>query len=168
MRRELKLNFPVLGSKLGPAMKDVSKSAREGSWELGAGGRLRIAGHDLEPGEYDLQYVGREGRSAAQDHNLLVVLDTVLTPELRLEGFAREVVRSVQDMRKQAGYNVEDRIVLCYDSDDPKVKELFGSHGGYIGNETLSAEIKAERQAVDQADELELEKGCRVWLGVRK
>ena len=168
VRPELKLNFAALGSKLGPAMKEVTKAAREGNWKISPAGTLAIAGQELTAGEYDLQFAGVENRAAAQDHGVLVVIDTELTDALRLEGYAREVIRSVQDLRKQAGYNVEDRIVLSYDSSDPLVRELFSTHGDYIGEETLCREIQPQRGEADQSDELALEKACKVWLGVKR
>ena len=168
VRPELKLNFATLGSKLGPAMKEVSKAARDGAWKVEVSGSLSIAGQTLEAGEYDLQFAGLDRRAVAQDHGLLVVIDTEVTEALRLEGFAREVIRCVQDLRKQAGYNVEDRIVLRYDPSAPLVQELFRTHGAYIGEETLSLELHPGRGDCDQTDELALEKGLEVWLGVKR
>ncbi len=168
VRREVKLNFPVLGAKLGPAMKEVSKAAREGTWNLRADGMLEIGGQTLAPGEYDLQFVGVGDKAAAQDRGLVVVLDTVISDALRREGYAREIVRCVQDLRKQAGYNVEDRIALCYRSSDPRVAEVFSQHGGTIGEETLATRIHPEEETVDQSDELKLDDGLTVWVGVRK
>lgn len=165
--RELKLNFPVLGAKLGTAMKEVSRAAKEGKWSLTQDG-LEIAGHTLVPGEFDIDYVGRPGTAAANDRGLLVILDTEITEDLRREGHAREIVRCVQDLRKQAGYNVEDRITLYYDSTDPRAAEIFRLHGSYIAEETLSRSIEGERSAVDQSNDLSLEADCPLWLGVKK
>ena len=67
-----------------------------------------------------------------------VVLDTSITPELRLEGEAREIIRAIQEGRKKAGFNVEDRIVLGY-SGKEKVFELFGD---MIAREVLATEVK--------------------------
>ena len=101
--RELKLNFPVLGAKLGPAMKEVARAAKEGAWTLSDGGPLCDRGHTLAPGEYELA-VRRRGRGRGRPGpRLLVVLDTRITDELRREGYAREIIRCVQDLRKQAG-----------------------------------------------------------------
>ena len=67
-----------------------------------------------------------------------VVLDTSITPELRLEGEAREIIRAIQEGRKKAGFNVEDRIALGY-SGKEKVFELFGD---MIAREVLATEVK--------------------------
>jgi isoleucyl-tRNA synthetase len=168
VERELKLNGPVLGPKLGPAMKDVSRCAREGAWSMGGDGQLQIAGQSLAPGEFEMEYRGRDGKITANDRGLLVVLDTEISDELRREGYAREVIRCVQDLRKQAGYKVDDRITLHYDASDPRAAEMFRIHGGYIAEETLAATLKPERGVVDQSNELDLERECRIWLGVKR
>lgn len=167
--RELKLNFAALGQKLGPAMKGVSKAAREGAWEQRPDGTVAVAGHALEPGEYDLQYAGRSGFAAASERGLLVVLDTTVTAELRREGYAREIVRTVQDLRKQADYSVEDRISVLWESADGRIAEVLGEFGDYLAQETLATAVRREPGgAVDQSAELELEKGLSVWLGVKR
>jgi isoleucyl-tRNA synthetase len=166
--REIKLNFPVLGAKLGPAMKDVSGAVKKGDFRLGPDGNLAVAGHVLVPGEYEVQYAAREGKTAAHNREILAVLDTTITEELRCEGYAREVVRAVQDLRKQAGYNVDDRIVLYYDSEDSRVRNTFDVNSDYLREETLSTDLRVGRDDVDQSAELELESGCSVWVGVRK
>ncbi len=167
--RELKLNFAALGQKLGPAMKDVSKAAKEGAWRQGADGTLEVAGQTLEPGEYDLQFVGREGLAAASDREVLVVIDTVVTEELRREGYAREFIRAVQDLRKAAGYKVEDRITVHWQSDDPRAAAMFEAFGGYIAGETLATSVHSGRtESVDASGEVEIEKGCGLWVGVKR
>jgi isoleucyl-tRNA synthetase len=166
--RQIKLNFPLLGSKLGAALKDVSRAAKEGGWNLAEDGTLRIAGQTLLPGEYELHYAAGEGRASSNDREILVVLDTTVTEELKREGYARELVRAVQDLRKQAGYNVDDRITLYVDCVDPRLKATMSAHSGYLAEETLSSEIREGREEVDQSSELDLDEGCTVWVGVRK
>ena len=166
--RELKLNFAVLGTKLGAEMKVVSAAAKDGAWVLRDEGTAEIAGHTLEPGEFDLRYVGRAGLTAAGDRNLLVVIDTAISEELLREGYAREMIRAVQDLRKQAGYNVEDRITVLYDTVDERVRAVISTFGNYIAEETLARELCAGCQGADQAAELEIEKGCGVRLGVKR
>jgi len=167
----LKLNFAALGTKLGPAMKEVAKAAKDGAWTPQADGTLTIAGHILEAGEFELQYAGREGLSAAGDRELLVVIDTTVTEELLREGYAREIVRTVQDLRKQADYKVEDRITVLFHSEDARVQEVFRAFGGYIAEETLALELigaEARDDQVDKAGILQIESGCAVWLGTRR
>jgi isoleucyl-tRNA synthetase len=166
--RELKLNFPVLGAKLGAAIREVSKAAKDGAWVQGAEGAVEIAGHTLGPGEFELRYAGRAGLTAAGDRNLLVVIDTAITEELLREGYAREIIRAVQDLRKQSGYNVEDRITVLYETADERVRAVIAIFGKYIAEETLALELCNGCGGADQAAELEIEKGCGVRLGVKR
>jgi isoleucyl-tRNA synthetase len=166
--RELKLNFPVLGARLGAEMKTVSKAAKDGAWVLNDDGTIEIAGHTLEAGEFDLQYAGRAGRTAAGDRNLLVVIDTAITEELLREGYAREVIRAVQDLRKQAGYNVEDRIMVLYETADERIRAVIAAFGKYIAEETLARELREGGEGADVRAALEVAPGCGVWLGVKR
>ncbi len=166
--RELKLNFATLGTRLGAAMKTVAKAAKDGAWTQNAEGGIEIGGHTLEPGEFDLQYAGREGLAAAGDRGLLVVIDTAITEELLREGYAREIVRAVQELRKQAGYNVEDRITVGYETTDERLRAVIGAFGNYISQETLAQRLMEGCAEVDRAADLEIEKGCGVRLGVKR
>jgi isoleucyl-tRNA synthetase len=71
-----------------------------------------------------------------------VALDTELTPELRLEGAARDVIRSVQQLRKDAGLDVTDRIVLRYPQADSDAAAAFAAHGPWIAGETLAESVE--------------------------
>ena len=71
----------------------------------------------------------------------LVALDTRLTPELVQEGFARELVRRLNDMRKDAGFRVEDRIVTYYAGSE-QASGVFSAFGDYIRQETLSVRLE--------------------------
>jgi isoleucyl-tRNA synthetase len=164
----VKLNFPVLGKRLGGSMKMVQGQAKDGRWELLPGGRLRVGDQELESGEFELVYQPHPGLALSYDHSLLVALDTDITPDLLIEGHAREVVRCVQDMRKKAGYAVEDRITLCWDGDLPEDELLVTRHGKGIAEETLATEIIRGRGPVDQETTIDLGSGRTVWVGVRR
>ncbi len=75
----------------------------------------------------------------AEDSGYLVAVTTTITPELELEGHSREVVRRVQQLRKDAGLDISDRIVL-YLQDTPLLRRVFDVHGDYITGEVLAPE----------------------------
>ncbi|HEY4378504.1 MAG TPA: DUF5915 domain-containing protein, partial [Acidimicrobiales bacterium] len=119
----LRPNARVLGPRLGGDVQAVIKAAKAGDWTQGADGSITVAGHKLDDGEYELalqasddqataavRMLDPEGR--AQDLGLVVALDTTVTPELYAEGVARDLVRIVQQARKDAGLDVSDRIEL--------------------------------------------------------
>ncbi len=94
-----------------------------------------------------------------------VTLDTEITEELRLEGLAREVVRLIQDRRKKAGLNVEDRIHTCFEADG-LLGRAIEKHADYIKNETLS--ITIEHGKDDCEGEQLLLEGEQIWIGLRR
>jgi len=93
---------------------------------------------ELEPGALLIETSSAEGFACAQGGGYLVGLDTRLDHELVLEGIARELVRTVQDARKQAGLNVSDRIWLHIEGDETVMAALDG-HRDYIMAETLAS-----------------------------
>jgi isoleucyl-tRNA synthetase len=165
----IKLNFPVLGKRLGAAVKEVQAAVKNGSWELRPDGRLMAAGHEVDTDAFELVYEPRPGLALTHDGGLLVALDTAITDELLLEGYAREAIRSIQDLRKKANYRVEDRIVLRWESGDPLVGEVFTRHGSFIGKETLAGPpVRGKDDEVDQQTDIDLGQGRSVWVGIRR
>jgi isoleucyl-tRNA synthetase len=108
----LKVNARVLGPRLGGEMKTVLGAARAGEWQATDDGGVEVAGQRLEEGEYDLTLTPKEGVAcqALPGNDAIVVLDLELTPELIQEGMARDVIRVIQQARKEAGLHVSDRI----------------------------------------------------------
>jgi isoleucyl-tRNA synthetase len=104
----------VVGKRLGSAMQAVLAEARAGQWTRLADGAVDVAGNRIESGEYEIRFQPKDGLAAAPfDGNAgVVVLDTNITPELEREGLARDFIRLVQVARKDAGFNVSDRIAI--------------------------------------------------------
>jgi isoleucyl-tRNA synthetase len=147
-RWHAKPNFKALGPKLGPRVKDVAAAlARDDGALAGAlarGENVTVdtpsGGVALEPSDVDLAQETIEGWGVGGDGGLTVALELELTPELRLEGLARELVRVIQDARKAAGLDVSDRIVLGVVSSGD-VAEALDRHRGYVASETLATEV---------------------------
>ncbi len=137
----LQIDAKALGPKLGPQMKDVLAATRSGAWKL-AGDRAEIGGAVLEPGEFVLQLVPKEGITAAalSTNDVVLVLDTNVTRELEAEGVARDFVRLVQQARKDAGLHVSDRIVLSVEADDATAAALR-AHGDYVKEQVLATAL---------------------------
>ena len=108
--RRVKVLLPKVAKRLGGSTPVVMQAARDGSVEFLPGGSVRIAGVDLSADEIEIQAVPREGQHVAEDDGLIVELDTSLSDALILEGDARELIRAIQEARKVAGLQREDRV----------------------------------------------------------
>jgi len=131
---------PKIGKRLGKNLKDVLNAARAGEWEDLGGGRYAVAGQTIEPGEYELRFKANEGLDAVAFDGAagVVVLDTQVDEALEREGVARDFIRLVQTARKEAGFNIADRIHI-------EVKIANGLGGALVDHaETIRAETLAE------------------------
>ncbi|MDE0685699.1 MAG: isoleucine--tRNA ligase [Candidatus Poribacteria bacterium] len=146
----LKPNFRVLGPKYGKGVQAIAKAlatadTMQTKAELETAGSLQIEAADetytLDPSEIDVQTQNREGFFVEVDARKFVALSTELTHELVLEGLARELVNKIQNMRKDADFNVSDRIKLSLTDASPLVDEAFQAHRAYILSETLTTAV---------------------------
>ncbi|WP_062072971.1 isoleucine--tRNA ligase [Demequina sediminicola] len=117
VEQRLSVNARAAGPRIGKQVQAAIKGSKSGDWTVDASGAVVSGGIALMEGEYSLATViGSEGESTDAASVLpsggFVLLDTALTPELEAEGYARDVVRAVQDTRKSEDLNVSDRIVL--------------------------------------------------------
>ena len=110
----LRPNGSALGPRLGPAAQEVFVAARSGDWHVTSEGGIVAGGHELSEGDYQLalQPADASTTSVLDVQQLVVVLDTTVTPESEAEGAARDLIRSVQQKRKDRDLNVTDRIRL--------------------------------------------------------
>ena len=169
---DVKPNLPVLGKKYGSEVAAIraglaAMPPAEVAEAVRRGKGVNVAGKDLEAEDILLQAKDTEGFAAAQEAGYTVAVTTEITPELADEGLARELVRRIQDMRREAGFELADRIHTWVDG-DADVARVIGTHGEYIRAETLSTELTAgpakdgSHQAVQDLE------GTKVTLGVLK
>jgi isoleucyl-tRNA synthetase len=146
--KKAKPNFRSLGQKYGKQVQVVAAKVREmssaeittlqrtGAFTLPVNGdAFSITAEDVEVLHEDLH-----GWLVEVDGSMTVALDTEITPELRNEGFAREFVNRIQNMRKDAGFQVTDRIKIYYSGTDVLTTALE-SMRAYIASETLAVEM---------------------------
>jgi isoleucyl-tRNA synthetase len=141
----LQLNARVLGPRLGPEMKRVLAAARQGSFEQLEDGRARVAGQTLEPGEFEVRLDARAGVAAQSlpSGEAVVLLDLELSEELVQEGLARDLVRAVQQARKEAGLHVSDRIRLSLALPE-ELEQAAERFRDYVSEQTLAVELDLE------------------------
>jgi isoleucyl-tRNA synthetase len=135
----VKPNLPVLGPRLGKELRTIQQALQAGEFEVLDGGRFRVAGHELEPHEVLVERSGREGFAVASEQGLTVALDTALDAELLLEGRAYDLIRAVNQLRKDEGYALVDRIVLTVPEAE---REVVEAHGDWISREVLATSIE--------------------------
>src|SRR5206468_2685553 len=130
--------------RLGSRVKEIAvalvEDARGMAEALARGERVTIAGTELGPDDVVLSQEVMEGWGVASEAGVTVALDLDLTPELRQERLAREVVRVVQEARKEADLRVTDRITLRIRCSGELARSI-AKHADYIRNETLATEL---------------------------
>ena len=150
MNYSLKPNFkvlgPVLGKKMGMFAGALGKlNANEIVPKLEAGEKVTVdlAGEEFEFGKDDvlINISSKEGFDVCMENNIFVILDTHLTSELIEEGYAREFISKVQQLRKSSNFEVLDNIDIKYCSDD-EIATALANFDEYIKNETLALSIE--------------------------
>jgi isoleucyl-tRNA synthetase len=131
----------VLGPKYGRDLALIRGLLREGEFEL-RDGRVLVGDWTLEPGEFELRARAREGFAVTDGDGFAVALDTEITPELQLEGVVRDVIRTIQKMRQDSGFEVTDRIRITFPENDGDVGRAFAEHGDWIAAETLAVALE--------------------------
>jgi len=131
----------ALGPRVGKQVQQVIKAVKAGDWQLVDGAPV-AAGVTLREGEYELKLVAADVENSAPlpGGAGVVVLDTAVTPELAAEGLARDVIRVVQQARRDAGFDVSDRIALVVSAAGP-VRAAVEAHRDFVGGETLATSV---------------------------
>jgi isoleucyl-tRNA synthetase len=131
----------VLGPRLGRGVQQVIRAVKAGDWST-VDDRPVVGGVALEEGEYELRLVAADVERSAPlpGGEGVVVLDPVVTPELAAEGLARDVVRVVQQARRDAGLDVADRITVVIQA-SPAVSAAVEAHREFVAAETLARSV---------------------------
>jgi isoleucyl-tRNA synthetase len=143
-RKELILNPKTLGPRLGTRTQDVIRAHKAGDWTITPEGTAMVGGIELQPDEFDFRVVtaGEGAVATLRGAAGLVVLDTAVTPELELEGRARDLIRQIQQARREAGLDVSDRITLDVRA-AADVVAAFEAYRALIDAETLATSSTA-------------------------
>ena len=138
----LKVNARAVGPRLGGETKNVIAASKKGEWTTTADGGVEVGGHVLEESEYELLLDPKEGVACEPlpGNDTIAVLDLELTDELIAEGRARDLVRVVQQARKEAGLHVSDRIRLDVSVPD-EWRAAVDGFADYVKEQTLALEL---------------------------
>ncbi len=175
VKRSAKPNFKRLGPRLGPLMKPVNEKVRQLDDEaisefLDTGSlTLDVDGETVELGPEDLEITseGIAGWEVGQQGDVTVALDTTITDELLAEGLARESVKRIQNLRKDADFDVTDRIAIDYQASE-RIATAIAHYGDWIRNETLALELQEAEQPTGEAVETFRIGDEELTVGVRR
>ena len=181
MTLRIKPNFKVLGKSYGPRMKEIA--AAFGTLEQGIIAQIQKAETSgeaytlalpggevlLNPGDYAISSEDMPGWLVASEGSLTVALDIEVTPQLRREGLARELVNRIQNLRKSSGFEVTDRIVTDVYADDPALADALSVFGDYVKAQTLSLSVglHPRSEAPSGAAEVEWTEGT-ILLNIKR
>ena len=138
---ELQVVPAIVGPRLGPRTQAVIVAVKKGEW-VQDGDVINVAGESLQPGEYSLKLVTQSGSASAPLPGGVgvVLLDVEVTAELEAEGSARDIVRAVQQARRDANLDISDRVIVTL-SVERELQSQISPHLGLIARETLAREV---------------------------
>ncbi|MBA8991424.1 isoleucyl-tRNA synthetase [Curtobacterium pusillum] len=168
IERKLTVNARAAGPRIGKQVQQVIPAAKKGDWTATDSG-VTVGGVDLVEGEYTLDLTVADDSVAVAflDGGGFAVLDTVTTPELEAEGLARDVVRAVQQARRDADLDVSDRIALRLRVSADAV-DAVRAHERLIGGETLSTSVEVETAEFAQSEGTDVGDGAKVSVEVAR
>ena len=164
---QVKADFKKLGPRLGGDVQMVAGALGElgqnSVQQLVNGAPILVAGHEIRAGDVIIQRVPRSGMVVAADGPVSVAINTTVTPELEIEGMARELINRIQQIRREIGLEVADRIKVSWFSNAERIVAAFHRHADEIAAEVLAVGVARDDQA--QGASLEID-GSSVVIGV--
>ncbi|MBQ3129785.1 MAG: isoleucine--tRNA ligase [Bacteroidaceae bacterium] len=152
--KKVKCNFRTMGKKFGKQMKAVASAVAEMGQEqiamLEQGSvTLCVDGADVLIELEDVEIYSEDipGWSVANAGTLTVALDLTITDELRLEGMAREIIRSIQQLRKDSGFEITDRIIVTL-PDNEDTRACLETNYDYVASQVLATEVRFAGEAI--------------------
>jgi isoleucyl-tRNA synthetase len=173
----VRANAKALGPKLGARLKEVQEKlaaadAPTVAARVHAGEHVDFDLHDgpvtLEPGDVSVSFTAPDGWVGVNDRATRIAIDIRITDELKREGIARDVVRQVQELRKQASLEMDDRIALFLGSESEALREAIVANRDYIAGETLAAVWSAESLGDDARREEVTVDGQKLVVELRR
>ena len=148
--KEIVLNMKECGKLFGSQLKNILQAQKEGNWIID-NDKLKISGFELDKELYNIVYKSKTGEKImpCRSFNLLVMIDTTQTIELIMEGLARDLVRMIQQERKDQRLEISDRIKIVINTNDEIINNTLSNWQNYICEQTLSNNINIEKQMED-------------------
>jgi len=146
--KKIKPDFKTLGPRYGSMMKNINMAITEltrqeiADFERSGSHKMNFDGKEVILTTEDVEIISEDipGWQVANDGRLTVALDITVTDELRYEGIAREFVNRIQNIRKESGFDVTDKITVLIE-DHKLIREAVRRHSAYIGSQTLAKKV---------------------------
>jgi len=134
-----------LSAKFGKDTGRIIQLGKEGKIKENSLGQVVVFDDNneriLEEGDFEIAYEGLEGDNIAIDNDIIAKLDLTMTPELLQEWVAREISRFLNQMRKDAGYNVDNKVALTYQTNSQTLKDVMIKFGSFLQDEALLSAV---------------------------
>ncbi len=145
---KLQINFKKIGAKYGAKVKEITQAAKSNQWQKISEKTIEIAGVNLTDDEFELKLTAKDSddkkfaTAALPSNDCLIQLDIEVTKNLEDEGIARDIIRAIQQNRKDADLNITDRINLQIFSTNPRILEVAKNFEDYIKTQVLADSLK--------------------------
>ncbi|WP_120489479.1 isoleucine--tRNA ligase [Bergeyella cardium] len=167
--KQIKPNFKALGARLGKDMKAVAGEiqgfSNEQIAQLESSGKAVVQGYEITLEDVEISAKDIPGWTVASEGKTTIALDITITDELKGEGIAREFVNRVQNLRKDKGFELTDRIVVSIEESNPFAKYIL-ANTDYISSEVLADKI-ALTNSLSNTNEVEID-DVKFWVGVER
>ena len=164
MEKIVKPNYATIGKKYREKAKEVAMAIENAMLEELEKGMVTVDGCKIEKEDYIIELKEKEGYVVGKENEIVIALNIMQTPELLAEGFAREIIRRIQEMRKELDLEMEERIIVEMNID----REKLGNWEEYVKNETRSKDIKYKATPEgDFVKEWKIE-GEKILIGIKK
>ena len=171
--KKIKPNFRELGKKYGPKMKAITGSIHSfGKTEIAAIERdgqysIDVEGEEIRLTLEDVEIISEDipGWLVASENGLTVALDITLTDDLKKEGLSRDMVNRIQNLRKERGLEVQDKVAVTYQTKDPLMSAAIDQYADYIKTETLT--VRLEEGNTNGAEKLDID-GVEIFIHLEK
>ncbi len=141
---KLQINFKKIGAKFGAKIKEITEATKKGEWQKISEKEIEIAGVKLTDDDFEIKLATKNNDekkfaiAALPTNDYLVQLDIEVTKDLEDEGIARDIIRAVQQNRKDADLNISDHINLKIFSTNSRILEVAKTFEKYIGEQVLA------------------------------
>ena len=159
----IKVDAKKVGRKFGKKTQQLISEGKLGNFNMKEDGVCLLCDEVLTMDEYEVGFLTEEGIEAEATREVVVLLDTEINDELKIEGYARELIRAIQETRKNNGFEISDRIEIGYKTDSEVLKAAFQRCKELIKNETLAEKIEIK----EGGEEMQVD-GEKIEMMVKK